>query len=182
MFLLPLECPSNSSKESTALREHANESPRQTRGSTKSSRSPSGTDLHNDEGRLLEVQSNANTDNLFQSPHSSVRNSKATSPLPGSDRETDIRSPQLLQHNSTDQPTDARSPSAQVTNSNNSSTPSTCNRKDSSSQTDKSYVLKGGRISDFEREIKKLLERQRLPPVDELASVEKVLSVMEKFR
>lgn len=154
-----------------------------TRSSTKSSRSPSGNDLHNnDDNRLLEVQSNANTDNLYHSPHSSVRNSKATSPLPGSDRETDIRSPQqLLQHNA-EQATDARSPSANVSNSNNSSTPSTCARKDSSSQTDKSYVLKGGRISDFEREIKKLLERQRLPPVDELASVEKVLSVMEKFR
>lgn len=153
-----------------------------TRGSTKSSRSPSGTDLHTDDNRLLEVHSMTASDNLYHSPHSSVRNSKATSPLPGSDRETDIRSPQLLLPHGSSDPGDSRSPTAQVSHSNNSSTPSTGHRKDSSSQTDKSYVLKGGRISDFEREIKKLLERQRLPPVDELASVEKVLSVMEKFR
>lgn len=63
-----------------------------------------------------------------------------------------------------------------------SSAPSTGNRKDSSSQTDKSYVKKGSRISDFEKEIKKLLERQQLPNVDELASVQKVLSVMDKLR
>jgi len=62
-----------------------------------------------------------------------------------------------------------------------SSAPSTGNRKDSSCQTEKSYV-KGNRISDFEKEIKKLLERQHLPQVDELASVQKVLSVMGKLR
>jgi hypothetical protein len=62
-----------------------------------------------------------------------------------------------------------------------SSAPSTGNRKDSSCQTEKSYV-KGNRISDFEKEIKKLLERQHLPQVDELASVQKVLSVMGKMR
>jgi len=62
-----------------------------------------------------------------------------------------------------------------------SSAPSTGNRKDSSSQTEKSYV-KGNRISDFEKEIKKLLDRQHLPQVDELASVQKVLSVMGKLR
>lgn len=61
------------------------------------------------------------------------------------------------------------------------SAPSTGNRKDSSSQTEKSYV-KGNRISDFEKEIKKLLDRQHLPQVDELASVQKVLSVMGKLR
>lgn len=59
---------------------------------------------------------------------------------------------------------------------------STGNRKDSSCQTEKSYVNKGSRISDFEKEIKKLLDRQKLPPVDELASVQKVLSVMDKIR
>lgn len=152
------------------MRDH--ESPIVTRCSTKSSRSPSGNDIRVED--RLDVQSNVITDNLYHnSPHSSMRNSKATSPLPGSDRDTD--------HCASEQPPDARSPAA-TNHSNHSSTPSTCNRKDSSSQTDKSYVLKGGRISDFEREIKKLLERQRLPPVDELASVEKVLSVMEKFR
>lgn len=63
-----------------------------------------------------------------------------------------------------------------------SSTHSTGARKDSSCQTEKSYV-KGNqnRISDFEKEIKKLLERQHLPQVDELASVQKVLSAMGKL-
>jgi len=67
-------------------------------------------------------------------------------------------------------------------NDEGSSTHSTSNRKDSGCQTEKSYVNKGSRISDFEKEIKKLLERQQLPQVDELASVQKVLSVMDKLR
>lgn len=55
-------------------------------------------------------------------------------------------------------------------------------RKDSGCQTEKSYV-KGNqsRISDFEKEIKKLLDRQHLPQVDEMASVQKVLSAMGKL-